>query len=741
MAKQNANLTTLGQIQSSLDAYLSAVMISAPNTIVTDLAGVARQIKDPSKTLRLSFGTERITPKNIEPKVMEKGPAGEQVWGLINDDRIRLVGTWVMEDIGNGTQLRTSTIGDIIEITFFGTGLNYVLQADNTVRTMSASVDGAAYGANFYNSTYDDSQQGRNTATNNPIPVASGLTLGVHTVKIRLDSGANARVYGFEVVNNSSLNITLPAGEVINAGRKDGLAALTAFAYNTSFDGNPTLNGFGGRVQVYLKDGYLGKAIQQTNAVSQYMAAADHTNEEVIRRINWREFGAGRADDFSTIAAVAVNRFFTLQDATTTLVGQTVVANFTQADVLNLTNTIGTSYVILTFVGTGLDAIVCGAAAGAWNTLSVFIDNVNQGTVTGSGPGLQVVKLASGLPYGTHTVRLQALAAQTVNTGITDFIIYGPKAPSLPANSVKIGEYYLVSNFIANSTAGILTLSQGTIRKHASREFLYRGNTWGVNTSQISFIGGLEWGTNTNGDSISYTFFGTGFDFRGQTSTAGMATLNVTMNGTALTSANFPTAASTSYGGYAFALATGILDSNNSSTIASGWSVSNLPLAMYTLTITSTSAGSPGFQVDAIDIITPVHFPDSTMRVGNLTASKSLPFTRSGDQGNLALSRAKAWVWYDGANQLIYSSYNINGVVKSSTGNYEIYFEKPFKNANYVTVSSPGGTGNTNFYATKALNQRPGTTRINLTFTTNGAATDTDIFAVFFGELADEDSE
>ena len=76
MAKQIANLTTLGQLQSAKGAFLSSPIISAPNTIITDLAGNPRTLRDPSKTIRPMFGTERILIKGFSQFMDEKGPNG-----------------------------------------------------------------------------------------------------------------------------------------------------------------------------------------------------------------------------------------------------------------------------------------------------------------------------------------------------------------------------------------------------------------------------------------------------------------------------------------------------------------------------------------------------------------------------------------------------------------------------------------------------------------------------------------
>ena len=62
---------------------------------------------------------------------------------------------------------------------------------------------------------------------------------------------------------------------------------------------------------------------QEIGTPLQTFGNANHVEQEVIRRINFREFGANT--QFATLAATGNQNAFTLDDGTTTLVGSSVV--------------------------------------------------------------------------------------------------------------------------------------------------------------------------------------------------------------------------------------------------------------------------------------------------------------------------------------------------------------------------------------------------------------------------------
>jgi hypothetical protein len=244
---------------------------------------------------------------------------------------------------------------------------------------------------------------------------------------------------------------------------------------------------------------------------------------------------------------------------------------------------------------------------------SVFVDNVDIGTITTSDviqDTISTIKIASGLPYGTHTVKIERDVVVNSRLGIQDFIVYSPSKPSIPANAVELGSYYLMADFVANTTANPLSLSQGVLRKDCQREIVYNGTFSGPAIDVGSRIGGSLIFSSTSGDSISYTFFGTGIEYRWQGATNRSPNISVTLNGTALTTANFPTAVFSTYGsGIAYNSSTGVLDTEGTDA-GSGFIASNLPLGVYTIELTNNIA-SDLLDINVFDVITPVHVPQA----------------------------------------------------------------------------------------------------------------------------------
>jgi len=108
-----------------------AKKIAVPNTEIINRA----KITDLASSLSASMGIERITSQAAFVLSKESGPSGESVYELSNkDERVRLVGTWVNASATEGTYIRTDTNGDFIEVTFYGTVRNALMQVDNTVR-------------------------------------------------------------------------------------------------------------------------------------------------------------------------------------------------------------------------------------------------------------------------------------------------------------------------------------------------------------------------------------------------------------------------------------------------------------------------------------------------------------------------------------------------------------------------------------------------------------------------------
>lgn len=593
---------------------------------------------DLTSDLKPRMGVERIMTSWISKLPFEFGSLGEQVYAPTNDvlGLIRFIGNWVpsVDTLGSYVSSTATASQESIEVTFYGTGLNLLAYSGSSARTINASVDGGS-ATNIYPSAPSNVLGSRTVGANQIFKAANGLTLGVHTVKIVNATALALSVYGFEILNESSL-LKVNPGVSYSQGKKLSLGAQSSVSYTTGVTGTR-----GGRMLIYhAADGTIGRAFQATNAASALLTSTDHTNEEPVRVYQMREFGASRADDFSTILASTVNRTFTLDDNTTTLIGSNVD---TQGDEMLRIPNVTTSWVEFTFIGTGVDLLFDGGTTGDY---FVTLDNTNIGNVTFPGAGIiRKVAIASGLPYGTHVVRVTRQASAGGSTSLGTFIPYQPKTPTLPTGAVALGAYNVMANYVANTTAGQQTIGTGVQRKMAAREIVYSGSGWAVSQTPNGIGGNLIF-SSTTADSLSYTFFGSGFDMR-FTQNAVASTWAMTVDG----ASNLSGFTTSSYGGgiTSFTASTGVLVNAASSIEGNGISISNLAIGLHTVTLTKT-AGTGQLYMEAFDIISPIHAPklngpydgQVTLAVGSQSISDDRQFTtiKAADKLPQRVSRA-----------------------------------------------------------------------------------------------------
>jgi hypothetical protein len=555
----------------------------------------------------------------------ETGPNGERVFKPMNDqhDAIRMVGGWFSSNSASGQSCYTDVLGSYAEITFYGTGLNLLTYTDVAARDISVSIDGVAQ-SNILN-IGSGILGGRNYSMNRVINIASNLSLGLHTVKVGIVNGTFL-IFGYEVLNTNS-TIQQTPGTSYAGGRRLYSPSLTTSSYSSGFTNTyGTAGTKGGCVLVYQKaDGTIAKDIRYADTgAALTLTSANHANEEVIRTYHWREFGAGRTDDFSSLTSTTSNRAFTLDDGTTTLVGQNVHVRADTPEALAVAN--NGDFWVITFIGTGLDIVRQDSASGGSDTYAITIDGASAGNLNTTGSTTKrVEKIVSGLSYGTHTIKMTRTAASTFIPCVHQFIVYAPTAPSLPSGAVSLGQYYLMGDFSPNSTASIDTIAAGTLRKSGARELVYvNGSTgsvdWSVGGAPLpSLPTGFGGETNRLNAYFEYTFFGTGFEYRSSaasniSSSIQFSLQNLSSGGSLqnLNTTNFPTISgnTSAYGtGVTFTASTGIADFNDAaSTSGCGIRVSNLPLALYKVRATNNVASSYMLS-QAIDIITPVHAP------------------------------------------------------------------------------------------------------------------------------------
>jgi hypothetical protein len=598
-ASTQFNNSRIANLQSMMSAGTqgfvdqSTDMISVPNTTIVGRAKIPNLAND----LRASLGVERIMTQSIMQLQNEFGPDGQPVFSVVNDDRglIRFVGAWTVEISvqGQGALSADTTTNTRVEIVFYGTGLNLVLQSPisfGSPHSYSFDVDGAAYGTVSFPASANVITS-RGYSSNRLHNVVSGLALGIHTV-VLYSSSLGSRVGGFEILNaNASGLININPGVGYLNGQKYVNSAADSVAYNAGVTGAR-----GGRVIRYLNsDGTVGQAFTAVNAAPAYLTNADHTNEEVVRPYQPREFGCGRADDFSNVPTTS-DRAFTLDDGTTTLVGKGVI------DLSNLLYFASDgSYITLTFIGTGLDVVFNNTDAAS--TYGVYVDGSSIGTISATSgplPACAKLKIASGLPYGTHTVKISRTVAYSDAIKFKQFIVYGPKKPTIPATALELCDYNVMATYGAGGSGDILPT--GVLRKLGTREVVYVG-TWAFG-SGVTYDSGFNLYTTTASSYEEYTFFGTGIEVTSAIA-SGAINLSVAVDGSSSFTSTLVQP------GTGLTLSAGTLSGTSSTSGTMKIQITNLTLGAHKVRVTYNSGVI--LRSDSYDIITPIHAVKSNL--------------------------------------------------------------------------------------------------------------------------------
>ena len=701
--------------QAAFEDFIIPSYETAPNTTIQNRAKVVRSLK-------AIAGVERIMCKGVNILPDEFGPNGEQVLESSDkDSRIRMVGSgWISIADASGTSIQSSTLGDFLEITFYGTGVNWVYATYSIAADLRVSVDGGAEGSNIWvGTTYSNVLNQRNYSQNTLINLASGLSLGWHTVKLRFAAAVAVRYFGFEVLNQRT-DLAVYSGTGISNGSSQGLSALTTSAFNAGVSGTR-----GARVVKYVQGGVVSQAVQEVDATSKYLTLADHTNEEVVRRINFREFGANRADDFSTLAGITgSSRAFTLDDGTTTLAGTSVIGTSVGANEDYMGSTAAGGFFLITFVGTGLDIYAIPGTSGVQDSSTVTVDGgTSVGTILNPAGNGKLIRVCSGLPYGTHTVKFTRNAVTGFGLAVADFITYRPKTPSIPAGALKVAAYNVMADFSATAIVSPDAISSGVLNKSQAREFIYVG-TWAA-ALNATVKNGITIASSTVGNYVEYTFWGTGFSIVANVGVSGTATLSV--DGSNYSGA---TVTAGSVVGAVWTMAT-----TNGGRIR----VNGLTLGKHTVRLTVTTNSGALF-IHGIDVVTPIHAQESSFKVGSNSLKSVTKYSPEKSIANAGpdLSKAKAWVIYDGINQKILATFGVSAVLRSGVGQYYFYMEKPFKTANWVTNISSNTFGRQALTPIDGGQYKNTTTQFVQLFTQPGAASDGVIYMTCFGELIDE---
>jgi hypothetical protein len=664
------------------EQFVGEPNVVAPFTTIQNRAKIEANCK-------VFFGNERVIVNSLNLLPNEFGPSGERVFESDNkDSRVRFVGSWKTIFNAIGTRPQTSTVGDFVEITSYGTGLN-ILAIAGVGSQVSYQVDNGALTP--LPLLGNPILANRNYKTFNVYNIANGLTKGWHTYRIYTDT-LNTDLYGFELVNTST-TLDILAGSIFKGGYEYKVNETNLPVVPPSYTGSN-----GGRVLVAVNPAN-SQVEQYLNEVGtpQFLGSTDHSNEAIYRKINFREFGRNRGDDFSTASGTFNNKAFTLDDGTTTLLMNTGTV-FNDFGIENLSPSSNGNYFVFTFTGTGLDFERIDTGTGTNIAIpEIWIDGVLRGSLENDGKTfLRREKICSGLEYGSHTVRLLMNGSVNIyNLGIANFIVYRPKKPTHPSNAIILTDYNLTADFSQKVSTGVLPISQGVLRKVASREITYLNGNWSINLNPNTYISGFLLGSQNNtssGHNFKYTFFGTGFEFIQRGDAANPENVSVALNGTPLNNTNFPTATYNTLGsGLNFDPVTGVLDLQATGDVeGASFTVKDLPLGVYTVEFTKNTTSLSRFTVEGFDVITPIHAPNTTF------GSLSLEDKRNDNEQEVFAS-------VNDSPAEIFKSSGISQVLNTSTGFYNVYLEYP--TVDYPLILGSAIRGGKIFATVGTLNQ------------------------------------
>jgi hypothetical protein len=591
-----SKILTKSLIGSPDVSYSDAPLVSVPFSSVANRA----KIRDLSKDMAPLFGINRIPVQQIIELQNESGPNGERVHAPLydTDGLIRFVGDWTNANAANGPRIETSALTtDYVEITFYGTALNILMGLIGTGYNIVASIDGGPEGSNLVVTTGSSALAGRNYSPNVVVPIVSGLSLGIHTVKIRQAVASSLPFYGYEVINEVA-QVSVVQGSIVRKQSRAGLESAISLSYKPS-----DLTGTrGGRVVLYSTGSKIATAVQPVDSVSKYLTNADHANEVLIRTHYPREFGAGRSDDFSTMTSSQSDRAFTLSDGTTNLLAyQSSIQTRNSMDALVAMTT--STFWTVTFVGTGLDIKAANNSAGTAN-YTLWVDGVNQGTVAGGSTSVRTIKLCSGLPYGTHTVQIVNNVGNAAELDLFAFNVYGPKKPETPAGAVELADYCVMADYSISTNGNTNSISQGVLRKNATREMLYSG-TWSFTSDPTLTSTGYYVGSTTAGSYVEYTFFGTGVEWVFKTNSALAHNLTISIDGSSNLS-GYTTQYVAASTGTTFTASTGTLTGTSAGQGHAQISIRGLTLGLHKIRVTQNTTTNTCTH-EAFDVIVPIH--------------------------------------------------------------------------------------------------------------------------------------
>lgn len=685
------------------EQHLGEPNVVAPFTTITNRAKIEANCK-------VVGPVERIRVNSLKEVPNEFGPNGEPVYTSDKEDsRIRFVGDWGTVFNINGQYTRNATPTDtssFVEISFYGTGFN-VINVGNLNRDFRYKIDGGAEQSFVFDTS--DILLNRNTHNNTLRNVVSGLSIDWHTVKIYNGGSGSFSMdyYGFEILNESN-ELSVLSGSVY----KNGYEYILENGVTLPFKPVSYVGTKGARVLTYIdpSDGIVKQAVNEVGNPA-YLGDTNHSNEAIYRKISWLEFGRESADDFSTLSSSEVSRAFTLDDNETVLYGIDIYRNGSSLGLHS-----NGSDIYFTFKGTGLDIVRSDSSSGGNDSYTVQVDSDAPISLDGVGIARKrVTKICSGLPYGTHIVKISRVSAVTWEMDIYDFIVYQPKKPVIAKEAFVLSDYNIIADYVFNTDTGIGAYSSGVSSKSSLREIIYTG-TWVISAVGPRVNGFQNTATSGVGASFEYTFVGTGFELFTQANTVFSGDVTLEING----DSDLSGLTINSNGGFSVVNAlTGQISFGDSNFSGSKFSVSDLPFGKYTIKLTNNTVSN--IPVEGFNVITPI----SSFNTSN--GNNSLIDTRE----KITTEQFNTEVNINQVSKVISRSKNICQVLTIANGTSRIYFEDTYIDTSFLALSNSNNSET-------GVNSSDRRSESVSAFSANssGVATDTPVFSLAFnGEL------
>ena len=205
----------------------------------------------------------------------------------------------------------------------------------------------------------------------------------------------------------------------------------------------------------------------------------DQSQAEVAKTFHFREFGNGAANEGSSTSGtkqdasmlnVEDDIAYVMDDGLTALTCNDAAITGTSL----YTENTGERYI--TFIGTGISVNMKHSNTGnASDDHRVYIDGVElfEWDGTSNTTTNHIVHYAQNLPYGTHILKIDRLAAVSSVPADNEYTFFQPKMPPVPEDACIIADYMLMADFVQQTTGTSGFISKGVRFQTQTRDLFY----------------------------------------------------------------------------------------------------------------------------------------------------------------------------------------------------------------------------------------------------------------------------